>query len=79
MELSCRGFLIALFVAGFALSASAEERLPDHAASGATSPPLTGKERLGRKWMDEQRIDNCKVPLEKRGPKPRPDTCVPTG
>jgi hypothetical protein len=23
---------------------------------------LTGKERLGRKWMEEQRIDNCKVP-----------------
>jgi len=28
---------------------------------------LTGKERLGRKWMDEQRIDNCKVPIDKRG------------
>ncbi len=41
------------------------------------SPPrvLTGKERLGRKWMDEQRIDNCRVPLDKRGAKPRPDAC----
>ena len=28
---------------------------------------LTGKERLGRKWMDEQRIDNCKVPADKQG------------
>jgi hypothetical protein len=36
---------------------------------------LTGKERLGEKWQDEQRIDNCKVPPEKRGAKPRPDTC----
>ena len=36
---------------------------------------LTGKERLGRKWMDEQRIDNCKVPIDKRGTKPRLDTC----
>jgi len=36
---------------------------------------LTGKERLGRKWMDEQRIDNCKVPIDKRGAKPRLDTC----
>ena len=34
--------------------------------------PLTGKERLGRKWMDEQRIDNCNVPVDKRGAKPRP-------
>ena len=37
--------------------------------------PLTGKERLGRKWMDEQRIDNCNVPVDKRGAKPRPSTC----
>ena len=35
----------------------------------------TGKERLGRKASDEQRVDNCKVPIEQRGPKPRPDTC----
>jgi hypothetical protein len=24
--------------------------------------------------MDEQRIDNCKVPIDKRGTKPRPST-----
>jgi hypothetical protein len=43
--------------------------------------PLTGKERLGPKWMDEQRIDNCNVPVDKRGTKPRPSACphVPTG
>jgi hypothetical protein len=35
----------------------------------------TGKERLGSKASDEQRVDNCKVPIEQRGPKPRPDTC----
>jgi hypothetical protein len=42
---------------------------------------LTGKERLGEKWKDEQRIDNCKVSLDKRGTKPRPVSCahVPTG
>ena len=42
---------------------------------------LTGKERLGKKWMDEQRIDNCKVPIDKQGKKPRPGTCpqIPTG
>lgn len=39
------------------------------------STVLTGKERLGRKWMDEQRIDNCKVPMDKRGTKPRQNTC----
>jgi hypothetical protein len=40
-------------------------------------PPMhTGKERLGRKWSDEQRTDNCNVPLELRGPKPRPNDCA---
>jgi hypothetical protein len=31
--------------------------------------------------MDEQRIDNCKVPIDQRGAKPRPSTCphVPLG
>jgi hypothetical protein len=36
-------------------------------------PSRTGKERLGGKASDEQRVDNCKVPPEQRGPKPRPD------
>jgi hypothetical protein len=33
---------------------------------------------LGRKWTDEQRIDNCNVPVDKRGNTPRPSTCYPT-
>jgi hypothetical protein len=41
----------------------------------AVKPGLTGKERLGSKWMDDQRVDNCKVPIDKRGAKSRPDTC----
>ena len=46
-----------------------------------TIDSLTGKERLGRKWMDEQRIDNCKVPTDKHGAKPRSSACphVPMG
>jgi hypothetical protein len=38
-------------------------------------PTRTAKERLGGKASDEQRVDNCKVPLDLRGPKPRPDQC----
>ena len=34
---------------------------------------LTLKERLSDKASDEQRIDNCRVPVEERGTKPRPD------
>ena len=51
------------------------------AADGTASekPPatrtLTGKERLGPKWTDEQRIDNCNVPVDKRGTKPRVILC----
>jgi len=33
----------------------------------------TLKERLSDKASDEQRVDNCRVPIERRGPKPRPD------
>jgi hypothetical protein len=58
----------------------AQDRTP---ADGAptTLNSLTGKERLGRKWMDEQRIDNCKVPADKQGTKARSSACphVPTG
>ena len=44
---------------------------PSNGAEG-----LTGKERLSEKWKDEQRIDNCKVPLDKRGTRTRPDSCA---
>ena len=33
----------------------------------------TLKDCLSDKASDEQRIDNCHVPLERRGTKPRPD------
>jgi len=69
-----------------AVQATAAEQ---HAASDTTAvgqkaepqelpppPTRTGKERLGRKWNDEQRVDNCNVPLELRGPKPRPNDCA---
>ena len=66
------------------LSAGAEDssQQPQPIPNAVTSPAmLTGKERLGQKWKDEQRIDNCKVPIDKRGTKPRPSTCphVPMG
>ena len=79
--------LVTLLAIGIAQSAFAQDRPADQPATGAATLPwnapgaLTGKERLGRKWMDEQRIDNCKVPIDKRGKMPRPSTCphVPAG
>ncbi len=40
------------------------------------NPTLTGKEKLAGKATDEQRVNNCKVPLAKRGEKARPDACI---
>lgn len=52
------------------------QRGPAAAAPADPLAGLTGKERLAEKWTDEQRVDNCKVPLDKRGSKPRPDRCA---
>ena len=75
-----------LFAACLATHAFAQDRQPDQPAPNATTAPpaggpLTGKERMGRKWMDEQRIDNCNVPIDKRGSRPRSSACphIPSG
>ena len=78
------GTIVAFIAVLLALPADAQEgtSLSQPAPNGASSPAtLTGKERLGRKWMDEQRIDNCNVPIDKRGSKARPSVCphVPMG
>jgi hypothetical protein len=73
-------------VLAFAILGAAHGFAQDRATVDPRTEPdtidsLTGKERLGRKWMDEQRIDNCKIPLDKQGTKPRSSACphVPTG
>jgi hypothetical protein len=67
--------LIPLLLVSFMSVASAADRKPAGAPSAPSQPVLTGKERLGPKWTDEQRIDNCKVPIDKRGTKPRSSAC----
>ena len=67
-------------ISSVAPSADAAVATDTRQSDGAATPreigaPLTLKERLGAKWKDEQRVDNCKVPPEKRGSKPRPDSC----
>lgn len=44
-------------------------------AAQAPAPVKTGKERLSDKASDEQRVDNCNVPPDRRGTKIRPDDC----
>jgi len=80
MMLLLRSLLASLLV-GCATYALAEDGKDTSVKGSAPETPrrvLTGKERLGPKWTDEQRIDNCHVPFDKRGGRPRPDTCPNT-
>ena len=80
MRFLCKASLAGSFAILLVFSAVAQEAAPPGAISGPSPRTLTGKERLGRKWMDEQRIDNCNVPIDMRGTRPRPSLCphVPT-
>lgn len=78
MRFLSRRSLAAMFALSLALPATAQNESPPEqpTPTSATAPrALTGKERLGRKWMDEQRIDNCNVPIDMRGTRPRPNAC----
>lgn len=44
-----------------------------HLPQAAGQQTRTLKEQLSDKASDEQRVDNCGVPPERRGPVPRPD------
>jgi Protein of unknown function (DUF2380) len=59
--------LVALAAPGATLRANGE--------ASHVLPIRTAKERLGGKASDEQRVDNCDVPVDLRGPKSRPDEC----
>jgi hypothetical protein len=48
----------------------------DIVVAAATTPARTGKERLGDKASDDQRVNDCRVPPEKRGPSKRPTECA---
>jgi hypothetical protein len=41
--------------------------------AGSAESVKTSKERLSDKGSDEQRIDDCRVPSDRRGPVARPD------
>jgi len=68
-----------MIIAGLFDSARAQDAASAAMQSGpqaaSTIRGETLKERLGDKASDEQRVDNCKVPLDRRGTKVRPDGC----
>jgi hypothetical protein len=82
MDILYRCLLTAPLAIALAFAAPAQNGPPGSAPTPVVdpieaAPTLTGKERLGRKWTDEQRVDNCKVPVDKRGPKSRAASCAP--
>src|SRR5262245_32162202 len=69
-----------LFLCPIAVEASslppANAAVTAQPATPQPATPKTGKERVSDKASDEQRVDNCKVPLERQGTKPRPSDCA---
>lgn len=43
--------------------------------SDRTMMTATGKQRLSKKWQDETRVDDCKVPEQYRTDKSRSSNC----
>ena len=56
---------------------AAAQTKPAEPAGSGEDEVKTLKERLSDKASDEQRLDNCQVPADKRGAKPRPG-CAPS-
>lgn len=68
--------LLAIAIVAQTVLAAVAPALADGAEDQVeVAPTRTGKERLRGKASDEQRVDNCKVPIDLRGSKPRPDQC----
>jgi hypothetical protein len=69
--------IVGMIIASLLGSARAQDAAPapNLPKAATTMRPQTLKERLGDKASDEQRVDNCKVPVERRGTKVRPNGC----
>jgi len=67
-KVSVAASLLGFAAAGFAVAAQPKPE-------PTKAKVLTGKERMQGKWADPQRVNDCKVPEEKRGDSRRPDDC----
>jgi hypothetical protein len=67
------GMVVALLFDPARAQDAAIAPMPNPPQATATMRTQTLKE--GDKASDEQRVDNCKVPVERRGTKVRPDGC----
>ncbi len=69
-----RAVILAVLLAWAAFGSAIAAGNRDHSASAASAFGKTGKERLSDKGSDEQRVDDCKVPVSKRT-RARPTAC----
>jgi type IV secretory pathway TrbL component len=67
--------VLGVWIAASAMPAAAQPPRGS-AMAAATIAAATGKERLGDKASDNQRVNDCRVPPEKRGPIRRPTECA---
>ncbi len=65
----CRYSVAALLMVGLAAASAAP-------LAADPTPAKTAKERLTGKAADEQRVDDCKVPVAQRGDSRRPADCA---
>jgi hypothetical protein len=72
LALGCAAAALLAVQIGLASAGGGSGAAPATEGAG-TAPTRTVKERLSSKASDDQRVDNCKVPPELRGPKSRPD------
>jgi hypothetical protein len=72
LALGCAAAALLAVQIGLASAGGGSNAEPAIAETRA-APTRTVKERLSSKASDDQRVDNCKVPPELRGPKSRPD------
>lgn len=69
---SKRSCTLALLLLGLSMGAG-----PPLGQDASGDVAKSAKERLSDKGSDEQRVNNCRVPLDRRGSKPRPDCPAP--
>jgi hypothetical protein len=62
--------------AAIAAATTGEPSATSAPANATRKQPDTLKSRLSDKASDEQRVNDCKVPPERRGPKKRPTECA---
>jgi len=65
--------LVALYTS--AVSAAEKPNSDSMVYSDRTMMTATGKQRLSKKWQDETRVDDCKVPEQYRTDKSRSTSC----